>query len=114
LAVVGARHFTLRPRREAERRRHEAEVQRQWLISIDEEASRDPEFRAGLLANGWRVDGPYEAMRAIYFATWAAVKEARRRSGRSVWAAGPASSEASDDDARPNAASPSPEEPPTP
>lgn len=59
-----------------------------WLRDRDAGAARDPEFAEKLRMEGWRVDGPYDEMRAVYFRTWNVVKEARRASGRPIWGKG--------------------------
>jgi len=59
-----------------------------WIRDRDAGAARDPEFAEKLRMEGWRVDGPYDEMRAVYFRTWNIVKEARRASGRPIWGKG--------------------------
>jgi hypothetical protein len=59
-----------------------------WLRDRAVAAAGDPEFVEQLQLEGWREDGPYDEMRAAYFRAWETVKEARRRTGRPIWAGG--------------------------
>ena len=79
IAAVGRRAYAVR------RHVDEAAQQIDWLQERDAAASRDPEFAEQLRAEGWRVDGPYDQMRAAYFRAWEAVKAARRASGQPIW-----------------------------
>ena len=66
----------------------DAERRVKWLRDRNAGATRDPEFAEKLRMEGWRVDGPYDEMRAVYFRTWNSVKEARRACGRPIWGKG--------------------------
>lgn len=63
----------------------EATRRADWLRDRDAATASDPEFAEQLRTEGWRVDGPYDEMRAAYFRAWESVKEARRASGRPIW-----------------------------
>lgn len=56
-----------------------------WLRDRDAATASDPEFAEQLRMEGWRADGPYDEMRAVYIRAWESLREARRASGRPIW-----------------------------
>lgn len=60
-------------------------LDREWLRKADAAAAADPEVADALRAAGWRVDGPFSEMEAIYRQTLGEVNTARRDAGVPVF-----------------------------
>lgn len=56
-----------------------------WLRAADAAAASDPEIAAELLARGWRPDGRYDEMTAVWVNALGKVNSARRRAGVAIF-----------------------------